>query len=570
MLAVLTAVVVLLFFPPYFAGYAQHWAAGTYGVQISRDGSVQIASVQRGSPAWQAGIRPGDRVLGALGSAQMLRLAWPRAGQVQMVRFRHSNGPVRRARVQAVPAAPVTPWEWAVTALGIAVLLVFLGIATMLVYARPGVMTWSFYAYAVGFFPTTGAMAFYSGLLPEPLMFALFFVLSTLLGNIVAMPLLPFVVRFPGGLARGWRKPVDRAIWVAIVLAFAAYSYQFFHARLTGEPLPWGQALNEWLPLAVFAAAAVILIKNYKEFDAAARQRSAFLIAGALMSFVGYAVYFIPGVDPVVQTLVSYLAVLLPITVAYAVLRHRVLDINFVLNRALAYGALSVIVIVAVTLIDWLSSQIVSKAHFTAFLEIVVTIGVGFFLTRINGLLERGIDVLLFRRRHEAERYLARVAEALPYATEEDAISDGLVREPVRALALSAGALYRRSEDGRRYNGVATSHDTLVAPMGFERNHALVRFLQSSESVVWLDDVRAQLDPENSAVYVLAVPVNVRHEVVAFVLYGAHANGAQIDPDEVSLLEQLAREAARAYDHVEAIRVRELLVRFTALPAGTP
>jgi GAF domain len=136
-------------------------------------------------------------------------------------------------------------------------------------------------------------------------------------------------------------------------------------------------------------------------------------------------------------------------------------------------------------------------------------------------------------------------------------------------LDLLAGALYRRSDDGRRFEGVATSDDTLVAPMGFDRNHNLVRFLQASEDSVWLDEVRAHLDASNSAIYVLAVPVCVRHELVSFVLYGAHRNGSQIDPDEVALLKALVREAARAYDHVEAVRTRELIGQLTAVPAGS-
>ena len=51
----------------------------------------------------------------------------------------------------------------------------------------------------------------------------------------------------------------------------------------------------------------------------------------------------------------------------------------------------------------------------------------------------------------------------------------------------------------------------------------------------------------------------VRHEIIAFVLYVAHRNGAQIDPEELELFNELAREAARAYDHVEAVRMRAAL-----------
>ncbi len=88
--------------------------------------------------------------------------------------------------------------------------------------------------------------------------------------------------------------------------------------------------------------------------------------------------------------------------------------------------------------------------------------------------------------------------------------------------------------------------------------------LLADERIVWLDDLRSHLDPANAAIYSLAVPVTVRHELVSFTLYGAHANGAQLDPEEVELLEDLAREAARAYDHVEAERARTRYSRLVA------
>jgi hypothetical protein len=136
------------------------------------------------------------------------------------------------------------------------------------------------------------------------------------------------------------------------------------------------------------------------------------------------------------------------------------------------------------------------------------------------------------------------------------------VQVPVDAIELAAAALYRRSAEGSRFEGVATARQTTVAPAGFDGNHLLVRMLLADEKLVWLDDVRSQLDTENAAIYTLAVPVTVRHELVSFTLYGAHTNGAQLDPDEVVLLEDLASEASRAYDHVEAVRVRERYTQF--------
>ena len=59
----------------------------------------------------------------------------------------------------------------------------------------------------------------------------------------------------------------------------------------------------------------------------------------------------------------------------------------------------------------------------------------------------------------------------------------------------------------------------------FDANHLLARMLQSGEQRVWLDDLRATLDPANAGDYLIAIPVSVRHELVSFTPYGAHSNG---------------------------------------------
>jgi hypothetical protein len=257
----------------------------------------------------------------------------------------------------------------------------------------------------------------------------------------------------------------------------------------------------------------------------------------------------------------------MPISVIYAVLRHRVLDVNFVLNRALVYAILSVLVIAFVSSLDWGAGHLIAEGRFAIGIELLATIAVGFLLDRINRSVQNVVEVVFFRERRAAEDYLRRAAKALPYATEESAVTDGLVQVPADALQLSAAALYRRSNDGERFEGIATSNDTTVAPPGFDRNHLLVRMLESGEQRVWLERLRGHLDREQAKYYVLAIPVTVRHELASFTLYGAHRNGAQLDPEEVDLLEELAREASRAYDHIEAVRLRERYAKFTGAPA---
>jgi hypothetical protein len=53
------------------------------------------------------------------------------------------------------------------------------------------------------------------------------------------------------------------------------------------------------------------------------------------------------------------------------------------------------------------------------------------------------------------------------------------------------------------------------------------------------------------------MPVLLRDQLVAIVLYGPHRSGADIDPDEVRGVLLLVERAGAAYDHIEARALRE-------------
>ena len=566
-LVLITALVVLIFYVPVGrSDYAGTWKGGTYGVDAGRSYAGVVDAVAPGSPADLAGIRPGDRVLVTPFSKDYPRFAFPRAGERATFTLRRPDGSTYTVTMTAIAFHDFTRISQVFGILAMIPATIFVAIAFILVFLRPSVMTWSFYAYATGFLSTQPSIAFYQSYLHGATFTVLSFLLNTVWGNFAVLPLLPFILRFPDDRLTGFNKAFDRGLWIAIVLAFDAYVYEWVSYEQGTVP-SWSVALDTWLPLATFVLATLILVQKYKHATPQMRQRLGFLTIGLIVSFVAYAVYFIPSVPRSVAEIVGFGVVIMPISVMYAVLKHRVIDINFVLNRALVYGILSVFVISFVSLLDWFAGHVIAGERLATGIELVLTIAVGFLLDRINRAVSNGVDLIFFRERRAAEDYIRRAARALPYATDESAINDSLVQIPDDALKLSAAALYRRAQDGDRFEGIATSTNTTVAPPGFDRNHLLVRMLQSGEQRVWLEELRGHLDREQAKNYVLAVPVTVRHDLVSFTLYGPHRNGSQLDPDEVELLEDLAREASRAYDHIEAVRLRE---RYAGLAATAP
>ncbi|HEU5480968.1 MAG TPA: hypothetical protein VFU90_14075, partial [Candidatus Tumulicola sp.] len=366
---------------------------------------------------------------------------------------------------------------------------VFLIVAFLLVFVRPSVMTWSFYVFAVGYFGTSPAFAYWAHVLPPAAFFVLTFVLSTVFGAWSVLPLLPFVLRFPNGDVLGWRRRIDPFVWLFLAVTFAGAVAEWRYYGANAALPSWDVILSTVVPLATFAFAAAIVAKNIAVATPRDRQRWGFLAIGTIASFLAYAIYFVPGVPFAVGQAIGFAVVLMPICIGYAVFRLRVIDVNFVLNRALVYGSLSLLVVAFVSLLDWTLSRVVSEERLALGLELLATIAIGFLLDKINRVVERFVETIFFRRRREAESYLRRAAAALPYATDEAAIADGLVQVPVDALDLAAAAIYRRADGGARFEGVATSHQTPIAPPGFDANHLLVRMLLAGEKKVWLDEV---------------------------------------------------------------------------------
>ena len=107
-------------------------------------------------------------------------------------------------------------------------------------------------------------------------------------------------------------------------------------------------------------------------------------------------IYYVPGVPFAVGQVVGFGVVLMPICIAYAVFRLRVLDVNFVLNRALVYGVLSLGVIAFISILDWFFSRVVALGRFAIGLELLATIAIGFLLDRIDRSVEGFVEARSF------------------------------------------------------------------------------------------------------------------------------------------------------------------------------
>ena len=545
-----------------------------YGVSFDREGRVYRVFPAELTPG--VTIALGDHVIEHANShlGYGYRLQNPRLDDVIHVATRHGVVAVR-ARREYYPLAGAIG-----EALRHATGAVLIAVAGVLFFRRPGMMAFAVWFWAIselGGFDLDVALRslpWFVAIVPGMLLFSAF--------SYSGLALISFSLRFPSGAVPARLRWLDRTTWVALAGAFVVALVQEwrYYAFGTEQIDPTGLFLPE---LAMLGAIAILLWKHSR---ANARERSR--IAWASVAFVGAAVaraiviaifaMINLGVlpNPLVWRLLLALANLFLLLAVYPVLRHRLFDIGFVVNRATLYSTLTLSAFATLAAANWvLQHFFTDRLAFVLQPIAAMAIGIGYF--RVRNWAQNIIERLLFRDRFAAEERLEATIRGLGFVERSASVDDVLVTEAVGALRLASAALFRLTPAGFERGPSIGWHAEMLA--AFPRDDALARAVQANGPIVSLRGVdwRPAALPPPPEEPVFALGILRRGLLVAIMLYGRHANGTEVEPEEFMLLRRLGAAAALAYETAEVVALRERIQvleehpqRLSSLGVGNP
>ena len=229
------------------------------------------------------------------------------------------------------------------------------------------------------------------------------------------------------------------------------------------------------------------------------------------------------------------------LVVTYAVLKRRVLDFEFVLGRTVVVAVVSLIVVSAFVLLEWLLGTVLAGvSHLTGFVaNAALALVLGLSLRYIHRRVDAVVDATLFRKRHEDERALLDFAREAAYVTDAGVLLD-LAIERIKAHTDARGAAILVESDGR-YQAVRAFGDDGGAG-GASENDPLIIALKA-----W----HRPLDPHRQDTALrgaLALPMLARGRLRGALLLGERTGGESYAPDEVEALSQFAHGVGSAFE----------------------
>jgi hypothetical protein len=244
---------------------------------------------------------------------------------------------------------------------------------------------------------------------------------------------------------------------------------------------------------------------------------------------------------------VAFLAI--PIGYSYAVLRHRVIDVGFVLNRALAYTLLPSVVVGAFTLTETIAAGAALGNTESTLLKLAVPLAIGLSFNALHKRLERAIDALFFRRRREAETALTAFAHEAAHFETRGALAERTVEEVVRWGGVLGAAIYQR--DGETYARTAYAG----------RVDGTAELGRDDPALVALRTTRRPADLDRG--YAFGLFSSGRLDGALVVL--PRESGEAFTPDEIALFDSVAKQVAAG---LAGLRLAEYARFVEALATG--
>lgn len=207
------------------------------------------------------------------------------------------------------------------------------------------------------------------------------------------------------------------------------------------------------------------------------------------------------------STIQALFILLIPLSIAVAVLRYRLWDIDPIINRTLVYGALTVSVIgLYVVIVGALG--MVFQAHGNFFISMLATGIAAVLFEPLRTRLQRGVNRLIYGERDDPYAVIARLGQRLESTLEAEAVLPTIVETVAQALKLPYVAL------------IVTSHQSAVT------------------SAEWRRDLVLSPDHES----LVTIPLTYQGETIGELRLAPRAPGETFSPADQRLLQDLAHQ----------------------------
>ena len=337
----------------------------------------------------------------------------------------------------------------------------------------------------------------------------------------------------------------------AILFGVQILTLQFVAASAR---LLWNLNRVHWAYLTIFfVSAAVVLWRNYRQAATPIlRQQLKWIMRGTVLAITPFTVFYVLpylfGAMPSPAMKVTVLSLgLLPLTFGYAIVRYRLMDVDLIFKRGMAYTlAAAAIAGGYFTVVAGIAELVHMRVPNAGPLGLVIAIVVTALLfDPVRKWIQEKLDQFFYRTRYDYRRTLVEFGRELSSETDLDKMLSSLVDRLSHTLMVDRIAIFLGNNDSSRFE--LSKSFGLGAVNGVDFGFLSKPRAEDAAGHIFFENTR-QLPRENLAAQEAIsrldlnyyIPCHARQKTIAFLGLGKTMQGDFLSSEDVELLETLA------------------------------
>lgn len=359
---------------------------------------------------------------------------------------------------------------------------------------------------------------------------------------------MPFVDRFPAARYIPWVFAAGLALPALRELIRPTTSLAYVNTWLAGYA---------FILVAMLLFISALIVRVIRSQSPIVRQQSRVIVFGASIAFLPalalylFPIVFGPTIPEFQGALFFPMLVFLPLSVTYAIIRYRLLDVDRILGRALAYLLTTGVALGAfyglIALISYTIEESLRADEPLAIGLFLVLLAVG--LTPVRDLIQRAIDRLFYRAPADYRRVLSSLSRGLAVTPNLNEIMRLLEEQLSQALAPERFIIYLYNDEYGQYFPHATREDSAPA---YPADDPLAMHIQRMAKPFWISPGSSLPDELSEYQRFLGftfVPLRYEGRLSGFFVLGPRRSGELYNSDDLDFLAAVAAQSALALEN---------------------
>ncbi|MFQ5788072.1 MAG: ATP-binding protein, partial [Thermodesulfobacteriota bacterium] len=266
----------------------------------------------------------------------------------------------------------------------------------------------------------------------------------------------------------------------------------------------------------------------------------------------------------------ALLVIFFPLSIAYTIVKHKLFDIDVIIQKALVYGSLTAVVgaVFAMTIVIL---NIAFAKHGGWRNPVFFVILTGFLVLALNPLRNRIqsiIDTAFFRKSYDYNKTISELSDVMTSFLNIDDIASKIINTITETMFIDSASLLLFDRNTNQYRLYFTTINELEENgFNIEGDNQLISILKRFKHEIFKEDLFAEQNYIMSAIELqksfshlrasLIIPLFFKDELVGILSLGGKKSGLMYTSYDLKLLKTLANQTAIAIENAYAFKLVE-------------